>query len=182
MRFREYGENRRTRGAKRKNLSTLKTIFSVAAIALIGIAGTKAIRYFIGAQIAQSGEQIGNQFKYAFQNAYIPAEEHQKTEIPSTNTTNDKSARPILNLNTPEYPKHLLDKGYTGFVTFQAYYGANGQFIKAKLVSTSGRSDFDNAALKVISHSFRMNILNQSESDLFITCGFNHGLSQCSYK
>lgn len=109
---------------------------------------------------------------------YKPTE----TRAGADNIANGKALRPVINLYVPKYPEHLLKQGIEGTVTFKAFYDRMGNFMNAKVIETSGRGEFDDAAFKVISHSALLNMYGlDGEASLIITCGFKYGLASCRY-
>ena len=105
-----------------------------------------------------------------------------ETRAGAENVANGNSLRPIVNLQTPEYPEQLLKRGIEGTVTFKAFYDRNGMFVNAKVMETSGRGELDNAAFKVISRSVMLNMYGlDREVSLIVTCGFKYGLASCRY-
>ena len=105
-----------------------------------------------------------------------------ETRTGADNIANGKALRPVINLQTPKYPEHLLKQGIEGTVTFKAFYDRMGHFLNAKVIETSGRGEFDDAAFKVISHSVLLNMYGlDGEASLIVTCGFKYGLATCRY-
>lgn len=111
-------------------------------------------------------------------------QEYRQTETRAgaDNIANGKALRPVMNLQSPKYPEHLLKQGIEGTVTFKAFYDRIGHFMNAKVIETSGRGEFDDAAFKVISQSVLLNMYGlDGEVSLIITCGFKYELASCRY-
>ena len=111
-------------------------------------------------------------------------QEYRQTETRAgaDNIANGKALRPVMNLQSPKYPEHLLKQGIEGTVTFKAFYDRIGHFMNAKVIETSGRGEFDDAAFKVISQSVLLNMYGlDGEASLIITCGFKYELASCRY-
>lgn len=136
------------------------------------------------AQQSKQPEQQNFRQPENFDNGQQGIREYQpmETRAGAENVANGNSLRPIVNLQTPEYPEQLLKRGIEGTVTFKAFYDRNGMFVNAKVMETSGRGELDNAAFKVISRSVMLNMYGlDREASLIVTCGFKYGLASCRY-
>lgn len=112
---------------------------------------------------------------------FIP---YKEAPEPQPKRAEQKSKNVIINFQPPSYPVPNFGHPKEGTVHYAAYYTTQGHLKDTKIVKTSGHSVLDEAVLKAIKRTVRLDPYSTFKSDdvvVYFTCIFEGGKVECGH-